>query len=86
MVYAIGARELLEGPNPIVRPEQLVHDRHLIESGGLAPTQAEDGTATQTVLLPLLMGGRRLGVRGPLPRVGEHTEQVLGQLLGASRA
>ena len=65
---------------PIVRPEQLVHDRHLIESGGLAPTQAEDGTATQTVLLPLLMGGRRLGVRGPLPRVGEHTRPILSRL------
>ena len=66
---------------PIVRPEQLVHDRHLIESGGLAPMQAEDGSTTQTVLLPLLMGQRRLGVRSPLPRVGEHTEEVLGQLL-----
>ncbi|HSV82669.1 MAG TPA: CaiB/BaiF CoA-transferase family protein [Ramlibacter sp.] len=65
---------------PIVRPEQLVHDRHLIESGGLVPMETEDGDTTQVVLLPLLMGGRRPGVRHALPKVGEHTEEVLGQL------
>ena len=65
---------------PIVRPEQLVHDKHLIESGGLVPMELEDGSSTQVVLLPLLMGGRRPGVRSPLPAVGEHTEEVLAQL------
>ena len=30
--------------------------------------------------LPLLMGGRRPGVRMPLPRVGEHTEEILAAL------
>ena len=65
---------------PIVRPEQLVHDKHLIESGGLVPMEPEDGSSTQVVLLPLLMGGRRPGVRSPLPAVGEHTEEVLAQL------
>jgi crotonobetainyl-CoA:carnitine CoA-transferase CaiB-like acyl-CoA transferase len=65
---------------PIVRPDQLVNDRHLIESGGLVPMQTEDGGMTQAVLLPLLMGGRRPGVRRPLPRTGEHTEAVLSQL------
>jgi len=65
---------------PIVRPEQLVHDRHLIESGGLVPMETEDGDTTQVVLLPLLMGGRRPGVRHALPKVGQHTEEVLAQL------
>jgi formyl-CoA transferase len=31
------------------------------------------------VLLPLLMGGRRLGVRQALAKVGEHTQEVLGR-------
>ena len=65
---------------PITRPDQLVDDPHLLASGGLAPMQTEDGDTTQVVLLPLLMGGRRPGVRSPLPKIGEHTDEVLGRL------
>ncbi len=65
---------------PIVRPEQLVHDRHLRESGGLVTMQTEDGSLTDVVLLPITLGGRRPGVRLPLPRVGEHTEEILATL------
>lgn len=61
----------------VVRPDQLVHDEHLIASGGLVPMGTEDGGETQVVLLPLLMGGRRPGVRHPLPAIGEHTDEVL---------
>jgi len=57
---------------PIVRPDQLLDDPHLKASGGLVPMQVEDGSTAPTVLLPLLMGGRRPGVRRPLPKVGEH--------------
>ena len=67
---------------PITRPDQLVDDPHLLASGGLAPMQAEDGTDTQVVLLPLLMGGRRPGVRQPLAKIGEHTDEVLAGLPG----
>ena len=63
----------------VVRPDQLLRDPHLIESGGLVPLDTENGP-TQTVLLPLLMGGRRPGVRQPLARVGEHDAAVLGAL------
>jgi len=62
---------------PIRRPEQLFDDPHLRESGGLAPMQTEEGTQTEIPLLPLMMDGRRLGVQRPLPRVGEHTDEVL---------
>ena len=71
---------------PIVRPEQLLQDPHLRASGGLVPMQTDDGGTTDVVLLPLLMGGRRPGVRQPLARVGEHTEEVLGQLAGTRSA
>jgi crotonobetainyl-CoA:carnitine CoA-transferase CaiB-like acyl-CoA transferase len=65
---------------PIVRPDQLLDDPHLRQSGGLAPMQADDGATTDVVLLPLTLGGRRPGVRRPLPRAGEHDEEVLGEL------
>jgi crotonobetainyl-CoA:carnitine CoA-transferase CaiB-like acyl-CoA transferase len=65
---------------PIVSPDQLVSDPHLIQSGGLVDMQTEDGSMTKAVLLPLLMGGRRPGVRRALPRVGEHTDEVLSRL------
>jgi crotonobetainyl-CoA:carnitine CoA-transferase CaiB-like acyl-CoA transferase len=65
---------------PIVRPEQLVDDPHLKASGGLVPMVTDDGGTTEVVLLPLLMGGRRPGVRQPLARVGEHSEEILSRL------
>jgi formyl-CoA transferase len=65
---------------PIMRPDQLVNDPHLLASGGLVPMQTDDGGTTDVVLLPLTLGGRRPGVRQPLVKVGEHTEEVLGRL------
>lgn len=64
---------------PIARPDQLVDDPHLKQSGGLVPMQTDSGE-TEVVLLPLLMDGRRLGVRQPLPAIGEHTDEILGQV------
>ena len=68
---------------PIVRPEQLLQDAHLRRSGGLVPMQTDDGSITDVVLLPLLVGGRRPGVRQPLAKPGEHNEEVLGQVSAA---
>ena len=65
---------------PVSRPEQLVNDPHLRRSGGLGPMQTDDGSSTDVVLLPLTMGGRRPGVRMPLPKVGEHTDEILSAL------
>ena len=64
----------------VVRPDQLTQDEHLIQSGGMVPIKTEEGTMTQAVLLPLLMGGRRPGVRRPIAAVGEHTQEVLASL------
>ena len=65
---------------PIMRPDQLVDDRHLIDSGGLVDMPTDDGGNCKVVLLPLLMGGRRPGVRRALPKVGEHNDEILGAL------
>ncbi|WP_038209317.1 CaiB/BaiF CoA transferase family protein [Xenophilus azovorans] len=71
---------------PIVRPDQLLDDPHLRQSGGLVPMRNEEGGQSDAVLLPLQMGGRRPGVRRPLPRVGEHTEEILSGLRSAAPA
>ncbi|WP_399681687.1 CaiB/BaiF CoA transferase family protein [Xenophilus sp.] len=71
---------------PIVRPDQLLDDPHLRQSGGLVPMRNEEGGQSDAVLLPLQMGGRRPGVRRPLPRVGEHTEEILAGLRSAAPA
>lgn len=65
----------------VVRPDQLINDEHLLASGGLVPMKTENDQETQVVLLPLLMDGRRPGVRRPLPAIGEHTEEILANLV-----
>ena len=70
---------------PIMRPEQLIDDPHLRASGGIVPMTTDDGGTTDVVLLPLLMGGRRPGVRRALPRVGEHTEEVFSTIRQETR-
>ncbi|RZL94545.1 MAG: CoA transferase [Variovorax sp.] len=65
---------------PIMRPDQLNDDPHLKASGGLVPMECDDGSMTNVVLLPLTLDGRRPGVRHPLARVGQHTDEVLAGL------
>ena len=62
---------------PIARPEELLQDAHLLETGGLAPMQMPDGRQTNVPLLPICMDGQRLGVRLNPPRLGEHTLSIL---------
>ncbi len=57
---------------PIVKPEQLFDDPHLLASGGLADLALDTGGATPVPLLPVLLGGRHLKPRMPLARAGEH--------------
>ena len=57
---------------PIVKPEQLFDDPHLIASGGLAVLTLDTGGTTPMPLLPILLDGRHLKPRMPLPKVGEH--------------
>ena len=61
---------------PIVRPEQLFDDPHLIQSGGLAELDLDIGGTTPVPLLPLLLGGRHLKPRMRLPKVGEHNAEL----------
>ncbi|MGH8622746.1 MAG: CaiB/BaiF CoA transferase family protein [Burkholderiales bacterium] len=65
---------------PIAKPEDLFDDPHLNASGGLTPVTLPDGTKTRVPNLPIEMDGMRFGTRLDLPRVGEHTREVLASL------
>jgi crotonobetainyl-CoA:carnitine CoA-transferase CaiB-like acyl-CoA transferase len=72
---------------PIIRPQDLFDDPHLAATGGLAPvTLPADASCagrvveTRTPLLPLTLGGERLGVRSAPPALGQHTEALLHEL------
>ena len=62
---------------PITRPQDLLHDRHLLESGGLTPMRLPDGKETLAPLLPLALAGARLPSRLDPPKIGEHTTEIL---------
>lgn len=69
---------------PITRPEQLFDDPHLMATGGLVPITLTDGpragSQTTTPLMPLMMNGKRLGVRLNPPKAGEQTNDILSEL------
>jgi crotonobetainyl-CoA:carnitine CoA-transferase CaiB-like acyl-CoA transferase len=66
---------------PIMKPEDLLDDPHLVATGGLADVQLTDGeragATVKTTLFPFTLDGRRPGVRLNPPRSGEHTREVL---------
>jgi crotonobetainyl-CoA:carnitine CoA-transferase CaiB-like acyl-CoA transferase len=64
----------------IARPWDLFEDAHLKASGGLLPITLPDGRPCAVPALPIQFGSERLGVRLDLPKIGEHTEEVLGPL------
>jgi crotonobetainyl-CoA:carnitine CoA-transferase CaiB-like acyl-CoA transferase len=65
---------------PIAKPDDLFDDPHLNASGGLTPLTLPDGTKTKVPSLPIEMDGMRFGTRLDLPRVGEHTRELLAGL------
>ena len=70
---------------PIVKPEELFDDPHLLASGGLGMTTLPDGRETQLPILPLEMNGARPQQGGSLARPGQQTDEVLA-LLGIAGA
>ena len=66
---------------PIAKPEDLFDDPHLNAGGGLVPvTMPHSGIKTKVPGLPMEMDGARLGTRLDIPRIGEHTREVLASL------
>jgi len=66
---------------PISKPEDLFDDPHLNASGGLAPvTMPHSGIKTKVPNLPIEMNGARLTTRLDIPKIGEHTRELLAAL------
>ncbi len=75
---------------PIRRPEDLLDDPHLLQTGGLVDVQLPDGErageSVKTTLLPFMLDGHRLNVRQQPPKRGEQTDALLKTLgLGEAR-
>ena len=74
---------------PITKPQELFDDPHLLATGGIAkieiPNGKNPGSFTHTPLLPLTIGGQRLGIRLDPPYQGAHTKELLTEL-GLSQA
>ena len=62
---------------PISRPEQMLEDPHLKNSGGLVDLTLPGGGEASLPALPIEMNGQKFGVRHDLPEIGEQTQEVL---------
>lgn len=62
---------------PIARPQDLLTDPHLAESGGLLDVTLPDGKDVRLPAMPFEMDGEKLAARLNPPRSGEHTVEVL---------
>lgn len=65
---------------PISKPEDLFDDPHLNESGGLLDVEIPSGGSTKLPAMPINMNDRRFDVHTPVPKVGEHSDQILKEL------
>ena len=65
---------------PIAKPEDLFDDPHLNAKGGLTPVTMPNGIKTKVPNLPIEMDGARLGTRLDIPKIGEHTREILSSL------
>jgi crotonobetainyl-CoA:carnitine CoA-transferase CaiB-like acyl-CoA transferase len=71
-----------EGGLPFARiqaPSDLFDDPHLA-AGGMIELDLPQGGHTRIPALPIAFGDERLPLRLPLPRPGEHNDEILGML------
>ena len=66
---------------PVVRPDQLFDDPHLLAGNQLLDVEVKEGVWSKLPKLPIEMGEHDIGAlhRQP-PRAGEHTRDILGEL------
>lgn len=65
---------------PVRRPDELLDDVHLNQSGGLLETRLPDGQIARLPKLPLRMGTHDFGLRRHPPKLGEGGRQTLAAL------
>jgi len=66
---------------PITKPEELFDDPHLAANEGLLPIIVTDGERagkpSKLPALPIEMNGHRFGIHRPVPRKGQHTQEIM---------
>lgn len=63
---------------PVVRPDELFDDQHLVESGQLLDVEVKEGIWSKLPKLPIEIGDHPVGeLRSQPPRAGEHTAEIL---------
>ena len=65
---------------PIRRPDELLDDPHLGCPGAMIEVALPNGGSTPIPALPIEMDGQRLKKRLDIPRVGEHSAAIAGEL------
>lgn len=70
---------------PIVRPEDLFEDPHLLDSGGLVDVTLADGRTTRLPALPIEFDGERMALRRDIPAVGADWESILREVGASSK-
>ncbi len=65
---------------PIAKPEDLIDDPHLNAAGGMVEVTLDSGDKAKLPAMPIEMDGARPGLRKDLPKIGEHTVEVLVSL------
>ena len=65
---------------PINKPQDLFDDPHLNESGGLLKIETPDGGSTKLPAMPIEMNDRRFDVHLQVPKVGEHSKEILEEI------
>ncbi|MFZ5748482.1 MAG: CaiB/BaiF CoA transferase family protein [Pseudomonadota bacterium] len=64
---------------PIMRPQDLLDDAHLVSSGGLVPVTLSSGETAMLPGLPIEIDGQKPGLVRDLPSPGEHSDEVLAE-------
>jgi crotonobetainyl-CoA:carnitine CoA-transferase CaiB-like acyl-CoA transferase len=64
---------------PVRRPDQLLDDPHLRETGQLLPVPMQDERIGQLPKLPFRSSDYEFGIRRAPPKLGEHSREVLAE-------
>lgn len=65
---------------PIAKPSDMFQDPHVMRPGGLATSRMPDGKTFRAPSLPFEVDGQMMTGGGDVASVGQHTEEILGQL------
>jgi crotonobetainyl-CoA:carnitine CoA-transferase CaiB-like acyl-CoA transferase len=69
---------------PILNPEELVNDPHIVDRGFIGPVDHPEVGIRRAAGIPWRVSGMIAGQHRPAPLVNQHTPKILGEILGYS--